>query len=39
MGKMKKDRTKINQETSLNIVDWLLAIDFDAGQTGGGLKV
>jgi hypothetical protein len=35
MRKTKKENIKIPQEAKANIVDWLLAIDFDAGQTSG----
>jgi hypothetical protein len=31
-------KVKIHQKTNVNIVDWLLAIDFDVGQTGGETK-
>jgi hypothetical protein len=34
----RKDRNKINQEAGPQIVDWLLAIDFDTGHAGRGLK-
>jgi hypothetical protein len=36
--KNRKERIKIHQELGVNIVDWLLAIDFDAGWTSGQPK-
>jgi len=34
----RKVRNKINQEAGPQIVDWLLAIDFDTGHAGRGLR-
>jgi len=38
MKRTEKKRIKIRQEANVSIVDWLLAIDFDACQTNGELK-
>ncbi len=34
----KRKREKLSQETGSSVVDWLLAIDFDASQIGGESK-
>jgi hypothetical protein len=33
--KNRKERIKIHQEVNVNIIDWLLAIDFDVDWTSG----
>jgi hypothetical protein len=38
MRRKEKERIKIDQEANVNIVDWLLAIDFDVGQSRGESK-
>jgi hypothetical protein len=35
MRRTEKERIISHQKTDINILDWLLAIDFDVGQTGG----
>jgi hypothetical protein len=38
MRRTEKEGIEIHQEANVNIVDWLLAIDFDVGQTSGEPK-
>jgi hypothetical protein len=38
MRRTERERIKIHKKANVSIVDWLLAVDFDAGQTRGETK-